>query len=221
MNLILVGSGKLIYFLTRQFVSKGARLTLITKDPAEATALSRQFKATVLVGDGTDPAVLRDAEASRADALLALMDADQDNLAACQIAKKQFGTAKTLALVNDPDNEEIFEKLGVSIAVSATEIIAILIEQQFEQENVRTVMSAADGEVGVVEVALDENSPSIGKTIKELEVSSQAQITCIIRNQYLTMPKRWTRLQASDRLVIVSRPEYYGQFLRMLTGEEA
>lgn len=220
MRLILVGSGKLIYFLARQFASKGAHLTLITKDAAEATTLSRQFKATVLVGDGTDPALLRDAEAYRANALLALTTADQDNLAACQIAQKQFDVSQTLALVNDPDNQLIFEKLGVSIAFSATEIIANLIEQQLEQEDIKAVMPAAEGEVGVVEVALSDNSPSVGKTIKELVVSSQAQITCIIRNQYLTMPERWTRLQAGDRLVIVSRPEYYGQFLRMLTGEE-
>ncbi|MEO0377467.1 Trk system potassium uptake protein TrkA [Acaryochloris thomasi RCC1774] len=219
MRLILVGSGKLIYFLARQFASKGYHLTIITHDSAEATTLSRQFKATVMVGDGSNPATLKDAEAYRADALLALTAEDQNNLAACQVAQKQYDVSRTLALVNDPDNQAIFQELGISIAFSATEIIASLIEQQLEQEDIKTVMSAAEGEVGVVEIALNEDSPAVGKTIKELEISSQAQITCIIRNQYLVSPERWTRLQVNDRLVLVSRPEHYGPFLRVLTGE--
>lgn len=67
MKLILIGSGKLAYFLTRQFASKGYELTLICSDREDALNLSRQFKATVILGDGSDPAVLQDAEAYRAD----------------------------------------------------------------------------------------------------------------------------------------------------------
>lgn len=220
MKLILIGSGKLIYFLTRQFASKGYQLTLICPDPSDALALSRQFKATVVLGDGSDPAILKDAEAYRADILLALTAQDQDNLVACQIARQQFGITQTLAIVNDPDNLDIFEKLGITIAFSATEIIANLLDQHLEFENIKNLAPVAAGEVSVIEVTLDDTSPAVGKTLQDLEVSSQAQVTCIIRDQYITMPKRWTRLQAADHLIVVSRPEYAGQFLRVLTGEE-
>lgn len=220
MRLILIGSGKLMYFLTRQFASKGYQLTLICPDPADALALSRQFKATVVLGDGSDPAILKDAEAYRADILLALTAQDQDNLVACQVAQQQFGITETLAIVNDPDNQAIFERLGISIAFSATEIIANLLEQYLEFENIKNVTPVAEGEISVIEVTLDENSPAVGKTLQELEVSSQAQVTCIVRKQYITIPKRGTRLQAADHLIVVSRPEYAGQFLRVLIGEE-
>lgn len=221
MKLILIGSGKLAYFLTRQFASKGYELTLICSDREDALNLSRQFKATVILGDGSDPAVLQDAEAFRADILLALTSQDQDNLVACQIAQQQFGITETLAIVNDPDNLDIFEKLGVTIAFSATEIIAHLLEQHLEFENIKNITPVAAGDINVMEVTLNDDSPAVGKTLQELEVSSQAQITCIVRNQYITMPKRWTRLQTADHLIVVSRPEYAGQFLRMLTGKEA
>lgn len=221
MRLILIGSGKLVYFLTRQFASKGYELTLICPDSDDARTLSRQFKATVILGDGSDPTILQDAEAYRADILLALTTQDQDNLVACQIAQQQFGITETLAIVNDPDNLDIFEKLGVTIAFSATEIIAHLLEQHLEFENIKNISPVAEGDINVMEVTLEENSPAVGKTLQELEVSSQAQITCIVRNQYITMPKRWTRLQVADHLIVVSRPEYVGPFLRALTGNEA
>jgi len=221
MRLILIGSGKLMYFLTRQFASKGYQLTLICPDVADALALSRQYKATVVLGDGSDPAILKDAEAYRADILLALTAQDQDNLVACQIAQQQFGITQTLAIVNDPDNLDIFEKLGITIAFSATEIIANLLDQHLEFENIKNLTPVAAGEVNVMEVTLDDTSPAVGKTLQELQVSSQAQVTCIVRDQYMTMPKRWTRLQAADHLIVVSRPEYAGQFLRVLIGEES
>lgn len=73
MKVILIGQGKLVYFLAKQFISKGYYLTIINQDIAEATALSRQLRATVMVGDGSNPLVLKEAGAHRADVLLSLI----------------------------------------------------------------------------------------------------------------------------------------------------
>ena len=45
---------------------------------------------------------------------------DEDNLAVCQIAGRLYQVPRTIALVNDPENEEIFQRLDVSVAISAT-----------------------------------------------------------------------------------------------------
>ena len=130
MRLILIGEGNLTYFLGRQFTSKGYFLTIITPRPEEAIALSRKLKATIITGNGSDPAVLQEAGAYEADVILALTAQDPDNLIACQVAQDRFGVPKTVALVNDPDNREIFEELGIDIAFSATEILGSMIDQQ-------------------------------------------------------------------------------------------
>jgi len=65
-------------------------------------------------GDGSEPAVLEEAGARQADVLISLAPYDPDNLVACQIAQKLFGVPRTLALVNDPDNEAVFQQLGIA-----------------------------------------------------------------------------------------------------------
>ena len=112
MRLILIGTDKLTYFLGRRFASKGYFLTIITPNQESAVFLSRRLKATVIVGNGSDPAVLQEAGAYQADTLLALTPQDQDNLIACQIAQDRYGVPRTVAIVNDPDNRAVFEELG-------------------------------------------------------------------------------------------------------------
>ena len=116
MKVILIGGGKLVYFLVRQFASKGYHLTIINQDAVEAKALARQLKATVILGDGSDPGMLKEAGAYQADIVLSLTPHDQDNLVACQIAQKRYGVPRTIALVNDPDYQEVFQQLGVTVA---------------------------------------------------------------------------------------------------------
>ncbi|MDY7016119.1 MAG: NAD-binding protein, partial [Cyanobacteriota bacterium] len=109
MRVIIVGDSKLVYFLAKQFIGKGDRVTLIASDRETAIDFSRQLKATVTVGDASDPEILEQVGAMGADVLVALTPEDPDNLIACQIAQKQYGVSQTVALVNDPENKPIFE----------------------------------------------------------------------------------------------------------------
>jgi trk system potassium uptake protein TrkA len=64
MRVIVIGQDKLAYFLGKHFVAKHYALTLVTPHREEALALSHKLQqATVLCGDGSEPAVLEDAGA--------------------------------------------------------------------------------------------------------------------------------------------------------------
>lgn len=131
MELILIGGGKTAYFLARQLSNKSHRLILISSDPVEARWLSEQLTtALVILGDGTDPEVLAEAGAARADVVVALTPHDQDNLVTCQLARQMYSVPWTIALANDPDNEAIFAQLGISATFSVPHLIATLIEQR-------------------------------------------------------------------------------------------
>lgn len=219
MRVILIGQAKLAYFLSRQFASKGYSLTIITPSEDDATALSRKLKATVLVGDGSDPAILAAANAYRADVLLALMPQDEDNLVACQFAQRHYGVPRTIAIVNDPDNRVVFEKLGVNLAFSATEVLGSLIEQQADYETIKTLMPVAAGEVTVSELALQDNSPGADRAVQNLPLPG-ALIACVIRAGRSFVPQADTVLQAGDRLIVVSETSQVGPALRAIMGKE-
>ncbi len=219
MRVILIGSGKLAYFLSKQFASKGYHLTVIDSDNEEAIAFSRNLKAIVIHGEGSNPNILAQAGAYQADVVLALTINDEDNLIACQIAQKEYGVPRTVALVNDPENRPIFEKLGISVAFSATEIIANLIEQQTSSDEIKNLLPVAEGKINVTEIALSESASIAGKTIDELQLPTGTLIASILRQGDVIVPGGDTILQTNDRLILIAQPEYYGQLLRLLGAE--
>ena len=219
MKIILIGGNKLAYFLAKQFASKNYYTTIINADLEEATILSRSLKATVIHGQGSDPTTLGEAGALQADVVLSLTTQDEDNLIACQIAQKEYGVPRTIALVNDPENQQIFEKLGITVAFSATQIIASLIEQQTASGDIQNLLPIAEGKVNVTEIALEQENPVVGKTIDELQLPNGTLIACILRQGEVIVPSGENNLQALDRLVVIGQPESYGQLMRLLCSE--
>ena len=219
MKIILIGGSKLAYFLAKQFASKNYYTTIINPDWEEARNLARNLKATVIHGEGSNPAILAEANAYQADVLLSLTTKDEDNLIACQIAQREYGVPRTIALVNDPENQQIFEKLGISVAFSATQIIANLIEQQTATGDIQNLLPIAEGKVNVTEIALEPNNPIINRTINDIKLPEGTLIACILRQGKVIVPSGENMLQALDRLVVIGQPESYGQLMRLLCNE--
>lgn len=223
MRLVLIGGGETIetiYFLSRLFARRGHKVTVVNPDPAEAQMLSRQAEAMVILGDGSDPAVLEEAGARRADAVLSLTPYDPDNLVACQIAQKLYGVPRTMALVNDPDNEEVFRQLGIDLIFSATRIIGSIIEGQTIYDEITHIFPADEGRLHVTEVVLGQEAPAAGKKLLELELPEESLVACIIREGQTIVPKGDSLLQAADRLILIALPENEERILRTLAGNE-
>jgi trk system potassium uptake protein TrkA len=217
---IIIGGGKMVYFLARQFVSKNYHVTIINREAHEARNLARNLKATIIHGDGSVPRILEEAGARQTDVLLSLTPQDQDNLVACQLAQKMFDVPKTVALVNDPENEAVFHRLGVTTTFSATQILIQLIEEQVNFEEITSFIPIAEGRVNVTEVILSDESPAINRSLQYLKLPEGALIASIIRGEEMIVPTGSHRLHVGDRLLLVSQPENHGEALRLLAGDE-
>jgi len=218
MRVIIIGGSKTVYFLTRQFMRRNYHVTILNLDPSLCRMMAQDTKATVVIGDGTDVNRLEEAGARQADVFLALTNHDQDNLIACQLAKNLFGVPRTIALVNDPDNEEIFLRLGVTVAFSATRLIGSILDQETDFDSITAYLPLAEGRVGVTDVELTEDAPAVGKTLIELELTDKALIACIIRDDEFIVPRGSTRLQVNDHLLLISHPEDLKQNIETLCG---
>jgi trk system potassium uptake protein TrkA len=128
MYIVVVGGGKVGYYLSRDLTERGDEVTLVERDGARADWLESQLGSIVMRGDGDEMAFLSTTGIERADAVLAVTGDDEDNLVALQLAKKEFKVPLTIARVNNPANVEIFKTLGVDEAVSATEVLLKALE---------------------------------------------------------------------------------------------
>ncbi|MFZ5573072.1 MAG: potassium channel family protein [Thermodesulfobacteriota bacterium] len=218
MKVLIVGAGKTLYFLCRNFTAKGYEVVIINRNQQECVQLARQLSAMVVCGDGSDAATLKEAGAMSADVVLAITPNDQDNLVICQLSAIQFGVPRAIALANDPDNAEIFEKLGVS-AFSTTHIVGSLIEQRASLDQIINLLPVGEGRVNVTEIVLDAASPVAGKLLKDIVLPENALVAVVIRDNHPIVPRGANELLAGDRVVLITLPENHGSVLRVFTGQ--
>jgi trk system potassium uptake protein TrkA len=131
---IVIGGGKVGYFLARDLLDRGNEVTLIEMDAARAQWLESQLGSIVMRGHGDEMAFLATTGIERADVVLAVTGDDEDNLISLQLAKKKFNVPLTIARVNNPANVEIFKTLGVDEAISATEVLLAAMEQKIAED---------------------------------------------------------------------------------------
>ncbi len=217
MKILIVGQGRLIYFLGQTFLAKNYQLTILNPDEAECRWLARRMKAIVVLGDGTDPRLLEEVGAETMDAVVALTPRDEDNLAVCQLAKHHFAVPRTLALVNDPAQEEVFHQLGVSEAFSITRVVSKLIEQRIDTSDIVNLLPIGEGKVNLTELALTDDSPAIGRILAEIALPADSLVACVFRGEETIIPRGNTRLLSGDRLVVLTRPGNHGQVIQTLT----
>jgi trk system potassium uptake protein TrkA len=219
MKIIVVGGGKVAYFLARSFLSKGHSVVLVNREATECRLLARQLKATIIQGDGSYPKILDDAGAHEADAVLAITPSDEDNLIICQIAERRFQVPTTLAVVSDPDNEAVFPQLGVKNVVSITRILTAMIEERTEVEEISNIVALAGGKVNVTELELTDDCPVLGQPLSQIKLPDDSLIACIIRHDEVLVPHGATGLLLGDRVLLVTVPGSHGVAVKTLTGE--
>jgi len=218
MRVVIVGGGKTAYFVARRFQERNFQVTLITSDPVEAQALALNLSARVLQGDGSTPTLLRDAETGRADALIALLPRDEDNLVTCLLARRLFSVDRLVALVNDPENLELFRRVGIPGTFSTADLLARLIEERTTSADVTALLPLAGGQAQVSEIVLPPGAPADGSRIRDLPLPAGALIAMVVRENGPSVPGGATVLRSGDRLLLISQPENHGPLLRALLG---
>lgn len=220
MKVIIVGGDELVYHLSRRLISKGYELIVINKDQEYCKELARNINATIVCGDAADPDVLEDANIYEADMLAALTHKDQDNLVICHLAQKYYDIERTAALVNDPDNEEIFRSLNIESIFNITSLLGSLLEQNISYEEVSNLFLIEEGNLSVTKCLIPEGAPAAGKTLKDLNLPLSIILGGILRDGEMLIPRGGTEIKTGDKVIIISLPAEQGKAIKALRGEE-
>jgi trk system potassium uptake protein TrkA len=114
---------------------------------------------------------------------------------------------KTVAIVNDPGNVEVFRTLGIDYVVSTVRTISSLIQQSVGNETIMNLTPVEEGKVMILEVDVNTEDPISGKQLNLFEMPHEAIIGCIIRGGQPIIPRGDTTVSPGDRLIILSLPQ--------------
>jgi len=200
---ILVGGGKVGYYLTKELLAAGHEVVLVDKDPRVVNRLTEVFGETVVLGDGCEVRTMSEIGMARANVVVAVTGDDEDNLVICQMAKRKFQVPRTIARVNDPKNEVLLKELGIDQTVNSTRIIYNLLEQQIESGEVIPLAALKKGEIEVVEVDIHEGSPADQMKVGQLDLPPNTVIISIIRDEHAILPHADTKLKVGDSAIVL------------------
>lgn len=221
MFVIIVGGGKVGYYLAKSLITNGHEVTLIEKDHDKCSQFVEDFGSITICGDGCDPGVLQGAGVERADVIVADTGDDEDNLIICQLAKQKFNVSRTIARVNNPKNDFVFKKLGIDSTVSSTDLVLSMIEQEVAYKGIAPLISFRKSGVEIVETTLMNDSPAIGKKIMELVLPNNCLILAMLRSDNLIIPDGNTFLEIGDLIIALTRSDQLNGLQKALVGLEA
>lgn len=199
---LVVGGGKVGFYLAHRLLKAGYEVALIEKDRTRAASISAQLgSCSCLVGDGDEMAFLATSGIERADVLAAVTGDDEDNLVACQLAKWNFKVPHTIARVNNPSNVQLFQRLGVDIAVSATELILNEIDTALANNSDAQRLPLEGTDKGVIRLTVPAG-PAVGHRFSELAELASEQLLLLLRDGEPVGAD--TELALGDQLVILT-----------------
>ena len=219
MYIIIVGGGKVGYYLTKTLVNEGYEILLIESNPRKVATFTERFGAVVLQGDGGEVATLDKAGAARADVVVAVTGEDEDNLVICQVAKARFNVPKTIARVNNPKNEQIFRLLGIDVTVSQTNVILNIIEQEIPDRPLVHLMTLKHAQMAIVETVVGPNSTAANQPVNDIALPPNVVISAILRDGDLLIPRGETEVLAGDEVIAVTDRASEEPLRRLLTGD--
>ncbi|AEV69411.1 potassium channel family protein [Acetivibrio clariflavus] len=220
MYIIVAGGGKLGYYLIKTLLSYKHKVVVIESKVELCEKLANELNIPAFNGNATDLDILTQVEAEKADTFIAVTGKDEDNLIACQLAKRNFGVKRTIARVNNPKNIEVFQKLGVDFAVSSTSIIADLIEQEVDYTGMKTLMKLRSGKLVLSEITINENSPVVNKSLKDIKIPKDCIIISLIRDEEVIIPNGFTVLRDKDYIITVSSKEDQDELKEFFLGKK-
>lgn len=218
MYIIIVGCGKVGYHLTKTLLETGNEVLAIELDSRRYATIVEELGSVAVSGDGSEASVLEEAGAGRAEVLIAATGLDEDNLVACQVAKFHFNVPRTIALVNNPQNDDLFRKLGVDVIVSHTNMILSNVEEEIPAHSLVHLLPLPGSELRLVGVHIPRDAEVVGKPVESVSLPQGTVIAVLVNEDgEPRIPSPGESVQAHDEVLAVTLPADETELLNILT----
>jgi len=210
-SVMLLGGGRISYYLSRFIVPLGIHVTLFELKQSKARDLSELLpKVDVIFGDGTNQDLLEEQGLSEMDAFVSLSNRDEENLMTGMYASRH-GVPKVIVKNSHTTYMEILSELGLDSVISPQSITSSTILRYVRaRENsngtaIERLYRLLDGRVEALEFIARKNDPYIGIPLKDLTTRKGAIVAVIVRQSKVIVPFGMDHIEAGDHVVIISR----------------
>ena len=211
-QVMLVGGGRITYYLAKRLLQSGVGVKIIEIDAKRAVQLAEALPAAeVALGDGSSRELLLAEGLTQADALVTLTGIDEENIVVSMFGHSQ-NVPKIVTKINRLEYGSIFAELGVGSIVSPKELCSNDIARyvramQNTVGSVLTLHSIAGGEAEALEFRVDGAVHYCGVPLRDVPLRAGVLIACITRRGKTIIPDGAAHFEKGDTVVAVTACE--------------
>ena len=201
----IIGGGNVGLMLAQNLEKAGIKIKIIEFDYKRCVELTENLKNTlVLNGDGANFELLKEERVAESDVVVSVTNNDEKNLL-CSLLAKQLGVAKVITRVSKNPNFQLFEKVGIDVAISENSAAIDNLENQLIKTDIEILATVERGQGEVLEILVPDNFKT--DTLMNLKLPCKAIIAIIQRRNRVIIPRGTTQIMPFDNLIIFTTKE--------------
>jgi trk system potassium uptake protein TrkA len=208
-RVIIAGGGNIGLYVAKKLEegSSNRRAKIVELDRNQAIKIAEILDRTVVLnGSALNEEILKEADVTSADTLIAVTNDDQVNILSSVLARR-LGCERNLCLVNNMAYMPLVRSLNIGDSINPRAITVSRILQHVRRGRIRGVHSVQNGAGEIIEAEALETSPLLGAPLRDLQLPSGIRIGAIKRKGKVIIPSGSTEIRANDRIIIFSLAE--------------
>ena len=220
MVIVIVGAGRIGRNLSKSLSAEDHEVYLIESSLERINKYIDKLDVKMVKGSGSDPEILKQANVSKADLVLAVTTSDEVNLVVCSLAEF-YGAKRCIARVRntalrDTLVESGYHKFGVTDVINPELVAADTIVKTVQTPGATEVADFADGKVLLRGFDIRKDSPLNGVKVFELgeeDFPWPFLIVSVVREDTVIIPRGDTIIEENDHIYVLLPAYSLAEFL--------
>ena len=208
-RVMIVGGGKISYYLAEELADRGIDVKIIEKDEARCHELAALLpNTTVILGDAGFLSTLEGEGLEACDALLSLTGIDELNILTSLYANNA-GVGQIITKLGRVDSGRIVDQLPLGSVISPRKLCCSTVMRyvraiQMQAGAAITIHDIADGQAEAAEFLIDKAAHHVGEPLKTLKLKDNVRLSGIIRMGKTEIPGGDSCFLVGDTVIVVS-----------------
>ena len=219
---IIIGGGKVAFYLAQQLLESGIRVKIIEKDRDRCEELCAALpKAVIINADAANQHILMEEGIRECESFVTLTGMDEENLFLSLFAQ-ECSKAKVITKVDRMDFDEIIKRLDLGTLLHPKNITAdnilryVRALQNSIGSNVESLYKIIENKVEALEFKIQQDSPIVGIPLAQLKVKPGVLIACISCDGKIIIPNGNSRIKEGDSVIVVTSHLGFGDIRDIL-----
>ena len=200
MRAVFIGASSLSAVTAKFLHQRGHEVVIIERDAERIRSLREEMDCGFLHGDGSKPAILREADPPQTDVLFALTNNDQANIIASLVGRS-LGFKRVVTKIQDSEFEHICIELGLEDTIVPSRTIGRYLADMFEGHDPLQLSASIKDEARVFSFVAKEGDE---KAVRDLDLPKGSRVMCLYRAERFVMTDDDTRLKTDDEVVLLA-----------------